>query len=334
MASMPESHVSDAFAGHGDFSTSWLRVFAEVARLGSFTAAAQWLGYTQSAVSRQISALEGQAGAPLFDRLPRGVRLTEAGRCLLPHAEAVLDRLGTARQDLTALRDLDAGRLRIGAFPTAEAALVPRAIAAFRARHPAITVTLREGLTPIHLAGLAAGEIDIAVVSTTAGHPLEDFDLHHLLDESMFVALPAGHALAGRSQLRLAELAAEQWVTGSPRPGDTLISSSLRTGFQPRIGFIAAEWIAKQGFVAAGLGVTLIPELAAASVRPDITLVALHPDDVKGRAVYAATARGLSPSPAVGAFLGLLGEAVAGLLGGLGVPGVGGTTGAGGATGD
>ncbi|MFC5030337.1 LysR substrate-binding domain-containing protein [Streptomyces sp. DSM 41987] len=85
----------------------------------------------------------------------------------------------------------------------------------------------------------------------------------------------------------------------------------------PRIGFVAAEWIAKQGFVAAGLGVTLVPALAAASVRADIALVALHPDDVPGRAVHAATARGLSPSPAVGVFLGLLDGAVAGLLAGL-----------------
>lgn len=312
---MPEPHVSIGLAE--DFSIAWLRMFTEVARLGSFTAAAQGLGYTQSAVSRQISALEGQTGAPLFDRLPRGVRLTEAGRCLLPHAEAVLDRLGAARQDLTALRDLDAGRLRIGAFATAEAALVPRAVAAFSARHPAVAITLKEGVTPAHLAGLAAGEIDVAVVSTTFGHPLDDFDLHHLLDEGMFVALPAGHALAGRPWLRLAELADEQWVTGSDGPGGTLISSALRTGFQPRIGFVAAEWIAKQGFVAAGLGVTLVPALAAASVRADIALVALHPDDVPGRAVYAATARGLSPSPAVGVFLGLLDEAVAGLLAGL-----------------
>lgn len=301
-----------------DFSVSWLRMFTEVARLGSFTAAARGLGYTQSAVSRQISALEGQAGAPLFDRLPRGVRLTEAGRCLLPHAEAVLDRLGAARQDLTALRDLDAGRLRIGAFATAEAALVPRAIAAFRARHPAVAITLKEGLTSAHLAALTAGEIDVAVVSTTAGHPLEDFDLHHLLDETMFVALPAGHALARRTRIGLAELAGEVWVTGSARPRGTLISSALRSGFQPRIGFVAAEWIAKQGFVAAGLGVTLVPALAAASVRADIALVALDPEDVPGRAVHAATARGLSPSPAVGAFLGLLDEAVAGLLADLG----------------
>src|SRR4029453_6666541 len=94
----------------------WLRVFREVARQGSFTAAADALRYTQSAVSRQIAALESDTGATLFDRVPRGVRLTDEGRCLLEHADAVLGRLDSARRDLAALRDLDGGRLRIGAF--------------------------------------------------------------------------------------------------------------------------------------------------------------------------------------------------------------------------
>src|SRR2546421_3129853 len=109
----------------------WLEVFREVARRGSFTAAAQALSYTQSAVSRQIAALEQDTGTTLFDRVPRGVRLTDEGRCLLEHAEVVLGRLESARRDLAALRDLDIGRLRVGAFATADAALVPRAMATF-----------------------------------------------------------------------------------------------------------------------------------------------------------------------------------------------------------
>src|SRR6266540_1181515 len=111
---------------------AWLEVFREVALRGSLTAAGQALGYTQSAVSRQVSALEKATGAHLFDRLPRGVQLTEEGRCLLAHAEAVLERMRAAQQALEALRDLDAGRLRVGAFDSADAALVPRALAAFR----------------------------------------------------------------------------------------------------------------------------------------------------------------------------------------------------------
>lgn len=139
----------DAAHDTPDLSTTWLRVFLDVARLGSFTVAARTLGWTQSAVSRQISSLEAAlGGAPLFDRLPRGVRLTEAGRVLVPHAESVIERLHGAGRELAALREAAGGRLRVGAFATADAALVPRAIAAFRARHPGVRLTREEGFTP------------------------------------------------------------------------------------------------------------------------------------------------------------------------------------------
>ncbi|MFC9818521.1 LysR family transcriptional regulator [Streptomyces erythrochromogenes] len=300
MAAMPTPH-------------SLYEVFLRVARLASFTAAARSLGYTQSAVSRQIQTLEGEWGAPLFDRLPRGVRLTEAGRVLLPHAEAVGERLRTARAELDALRTLGAGRLRIGSFSTADAALLPRALAAFRARHPAVAVTRTEGPSAKHLALLATGELDLAVVADTSGRPPRDCTPHHLLDERMYVALPSGHRLAGRAGLRLAELADEEWIAAGTRPEETLMHSALGGGFRPRTGFVAADWIAKQGFVAAGLGVTLVPELAASSVRPDLVLVPLHPDDTPRRGVYAATPRGIAPSPAAAALLTLLKEAADGL---------------------
>ncbi|WP_408059183.1 LysR family transcriptional regulator [Streptomyces erythrochromogenes] len=300
MAAMPTPH-------------SLYEVFLRVARLASFTAAARSLGYTQSAVSRQIQTLEGEWGAPLFDRLPRGVRLTEAGRVLLPHAEAVGERLRTARAELDALRTLGAGRLRIGSFSTADAALLPRALAAFRARHPAVAVTRTEGPSAKHLALLATGELDLAVVADTSGRPPRDCTPHHLLDERMYVALPSGHRLAGRTGLRLAELADEEWIAAGTRPEETLMHSALGGGFRPRTGFVAADWIAKQGFVAAGLGVTLVPELAASSVRPDLVLVPLHPDDTPRRGVYAATPRGIAPSPAAAALLTLLKEAADGL---------------------
>src|SRR6266540_2545976 len=139
----------------------WLRVFREVARQGSFTAAANALRYTQSAVSRQIAALESDTGTALFDRVPRGVRLTDEGRCLLEHAEAVLGRLDAARRDLAALRDLEVGRLRVGAFATADAALVPRAMATFHARYPSVVLSLAEALTPVLLTQLRDGELDL-----------------------------------------------------------------------------------------------------------------------------------------------------------------------------
>jgi DNA-binding transcriptional LysR family regulator len=292
-------------------STAWLRVFLEVARHGSFTAVAATLGYTQSAVSRQISSLESAlGGAPLFDRLPRGVLVTEHGRALLPHAEAVVERLRTAHQELAALGAVAGGRLRVGAFPTADAALLPRAIAAFRARHPAVALSREEGLTARQLARLDAGDLDLAVVSTTAGDPLGAYELHHLVDESMYVAVPPGHRLAQRRRVRIAELADEDWISGSPSTERSLLHPAVRDGFRPRVTQVAAEWIAKQGYVAAGLGVALVPELAAASMRPDLTLLTLHPDDCPERTVYAATPRGRTPSPAARTFVAALRESV------------------------
>jgi DNA-binding transcriptional LysR family regulator len=297
MEPMPPSH---------DFSTPLLRVFVAVAARGSFTAAAPILGYTQSAVSRQISTLEDEAGTTLFDRLPRGVRLTEPGRRLLPHAQAVLDRLDAARQELTDLSELATGRLRVAAFATADAALIPQAIATFQRRYPDVQITLREGFTSGLLELLGAGEADVAIVSYPTVQHLDGFDLRKLRDDFMYVALPPDHRLARRRQVRLTDLQDEQWIAGSSRPEDTLISACLRTGFQPRIGFVARDWMAKQGFVAAGTGITLVPALAAEAVRPDIKLVRIHPDDMPPRQIYTATISGLTPSPTTQAFLELL----------------------------
>ena len=293
---------------------AWLTVFREVAERGSLSAAALALGYTQPAASRQISALEQATGAHLFDRLPRGMRLTDEGRCLLSHAEAVLDRMRAAQQDLADLRDLGAGRLRIGAFDSADAALVPRALAAFRAARPGVSLSVLEGASEALLGRLQDGDIDVAVISAYAHQTLDAgrLVLHHLLDDPLMVALPPGHRLAGpgREALRLAELAGESWIEGFPGSAQALTDACLRAGFRPQIDFTLREWPAKQGFVWAGLGVALVPFLAASAIRPGIVLRALHPGDAPVRGIYAATWRAIAAPPPVTVFLDCLGEAV------------------------
>jgi DNA-binding transcriptional LysR family regulator len=298
--------------------TESLEVFRTVARHGSITSAARALGYTQSAVSRQVAVLEAQAGARLFDRLPRGVVLTSEGACLLPHAEAVVDRLAAARAELAALRGLSGGQVRVSAFTTATAALVPRALASFRQAHPGVGVTLANGLTPALLDGLAAGDADLAVVSAPAAagvHPIDParFTVHHLLDEHLLIAVPGQHRLAGRATARLAEFAEDAFIVGSATAEDTLLRVSLPPGFRPRTDIVAPDWTAKLGLVAAGLGVALIPALAIRSAPADLALLRLDAEDAPVRQVLAATAAGRTVPAAATALITHLRHAAAGL---------------------
>src|SRR5271170_1309245 len=183
-----------------------LRVLKEVAYRGSFSGAAEALSYTQSAVSQQIAALESEAGMALLERHPRGVSLTAAGQTLVGHAEGILARLDAAEASLSAIAGLRGGRLRAASFPTAGATLMPLAIATFRSSYPDVELTLAEGEPDEIVPRLRAGELDLALLFEFAGEsPLpRDMTRTELLADPMYLALPAGHALAGRPRLRLA----------------------------------------------------------------------------------------------------------------------------------
>src|ERR671933_759934 len=138
-----------------------LRVLREVAEQGSFSGAADALSYTQSAVSQQIAALEREAGATLVERGTRGGTLTEAGRALVEHSEAILTRLAAAEDELEAIAGLRGGRMRLASFPTAGATLAPRAIARFREEHPDVELSLVPAEPDERLPRLKAGELDL-----------------------------------------------------------------------------------------------------------------------------------------------------------------------------
>src|SRR5919199_5418944 len=191
-----------------------LRVLREVAHHGSFSAAADALAFTQPAVSRQIATLEAEAGARLVDRSARGVRLTPAGELLVEHAEAILGRLAKAESQLEALAELDAGRLRLGTFPTASATLTALAIAAFAGEHPGVDLRLIEGRSEETMPLVAAGEIDLAVVSDAGPEAPPDVELEHLMDDRFYVALPRDHPLATEPGLRMEDLRDETWIEG------------------------------------------------------------------------------------------------------------------------
>src|SRR5260370_23265843 len=146
-----------------------LRVLKEVAYRGSFSGAAEALSYSQSAVSQQIAALEAETGLTLVERHPRGVSLTAAGQALVRHAEGILARLEAAEAALSAIAGLRGGRLRMASFPTAGAALMPLAIATFRASYPDVDLTLAEGEPEQIVPRLRGGELDLALLFEFAG---------------------------------------------------------------------------------------------------------------------------------------------------------------------
>ncbi|MQY03976.1 LysR family transcriptional regulator [Actinomadura macrotermitis] len=264
-----------------EFTVAGLRVVREAARLGSFSLAAERLGYTQSAVSRQIALMERAAGRALFERQARGVCPTDAGRVVVRHAEAVLGELRSARQNLEDLAARPPGRLRAGAFSTAMAALVPRAIAALAAREPQVRVPLREGTSPGLLNAVAKGRLDVAVVAPPDRLP-DGVAAIHLLDDPLLVAVAPGHPLAAAAAVAPGELAGERWIAGSADPGSTLLGAWTGSSWRPEVAFVARDWTAKLGLVAAGLGVTVVPGLAVPMLPPAVAAVRIdHPAAVR-----------------------------------------------------
>ena len=273
-----------------------LRILIEVANRGSFSAAADALSYTQSAVSQQIAALEAETGVTLLERLPRGVRLTPAGQVLLSYAEGIIARLHAAEAEMAAIAGLRGGQLRMASFPTAGATLMPLAIAIFRAQHPEVELSLAEGEPEEIAPRLSAGEFDIALLfefegtSQSLGPELSRLGL---FEDPMFLVLPADHALANRRTLRLENLRAEAWIqTSASSPcARHVVRSCHAAGFEPIVSFESDDYQTVQGLVAAGVGVALIPKLALAGAREDIAIRALSPASPV-REVVAATPDG------------------------------------------
>ncbi|HWX74763.1 MAG TPA: LysR family transcriptional regulator [Solirubrobacteraceae bacterium] len=286
-----------------------LRVLREVAHRGSFSAAAHALDYTQSAISQQIAALEAHVGMALVERHPRGVSLTAAGHTLVQHAEGILARLEAADAALSAIAGLRGGRLRMASFPTAGATLMPLAIATFRSSYPEVELTLAEGEPEEIVPRLRAGEFDLALLFDFAGEitAQEGMSQVELLEDSMYLALPERHPLAGKRNLRLEDLAREAWIqTSSESPcARHVVRCCHAAGFEPVVTFESDDYQTVQGLVAAGVGVALIPELALSVVREDTLIRALAPRPPLRR-VIAAVPAGARLVPGAPAMLGML----------------------------
>jgi DNA-binding transcriptional LysR family regulator len=293
-----------------------LRVLSEVAASGSFSAAAEALQLTQSAVSQHVAALEREIGLPLVERGTRPVGLTDAGHALSRHAAGIFSRLDVAEQELGEIAERRRGRLRLGSVPTALATFVPAAFRRFRRRHGDVTLTVVDDPLQRLIPRLEAGELDLGIIYEHPALPeIAALDLHRapLLDDPYQVVLPPLHRLTRkRGPLALADLAEEPWIGGSPTSAwfRILLHHCREAGFTPLSGYATDDNVAVQALVAAGLGIAVIPGLALAQPRPGVEVRALD-GGAPVRRIEAVRPRDGYASPAVGTMLACLSDAAA-----------------------
>jgi molybdate transport repressor ModE-like protein len=274
-----------------------LLVLHAVAEQGSMTKAARTLAFTPSAVSQHIAALERRAGTPLVVRHPRGARLTEAGRLLVEHTGAVIERLQRAETELADLVNLRAGRLRLATFPSAGARLLPDAIAAFGAEYPDVQMSMdiREPSACPSL--VRDGALDVAVVfdyQPGPNLPEDGLQRRLLLDDVMHIALPAEHPLAvdDPRHVRIGDLRDQSWIRDSgpdPMCREKLDQLCAAAGFSPKVTFETDDYFAVSRLVAAGVGIALVPQLAADHMGAGVTLREIRPRLVRRVSVMTSS---------------------------------------------
>ncbi|MFF4821584.1 LysR family transcriptional regulator [Streptomyces sp. NPDC001312] len=271
--------------------TSW-RTFVTVCRLGSLSAAADELGYTQSAVSRQIAGLERELGVPLVERHARGVRPTPAGEMFRRHAAAALTEADRAVRAVRDLRDGAPARpLAVGATPSLAAGIVPVAIRRLLDTDGSVRWSLSPGLSLELYDHVVSGDLDVAVVTDAPpGLPNDPrLERRFLGMDEMVVVLPVGHPLAGGAPVRIQALADQTWAEDNEGSAALLRQHAARAGVTARIDLAAADLPGKLALVATGHAIALIPGVLAGALRTDVTAVALV--DPPTRGIYTITPR-------------------------------------------
>ncbi|MHA3704724.1 LysR family transcriptional regulator [Jatrophihabitans sp. YIM 134969] len=246
-----------------DVSTTMLRVLREIAQTGSFTAAADRLGYTQSAVSRQVASLEARVGAEVFERRRDGVRLTTAGATLLRHARVVLDEVDAAERALHGPA-ADVSPVRLGVYLSAGAAVLPEVVARVARELPGVALTTRDGTSPALVRALRSGTLDLAVVTSRPPHRPLDSEEPRLVAEplaegTLRVAVPARGALAGLASLTPDDLAGVPWIASPASGTEPLLGVWPGLPGRPVMAHRTGDWLTKLRLVASGAGVTTVP---------------------------------------------------------------------------
>jgi DNA-binding transcriptional LysR family regulator len=293
-----------------DLSPAGLRVLREVAQTGSFSDAALALGYTQSAVSRQIAALEVAAGHRMFDRGRRGVTLTPEGARTLASATRILDELDTLRRELDG-EETAARPVRLGAFPTAAAGLVPRALATLPAQ---FEVSLREATTPALTRALRAGTLDLAIIARSPPYRPPDaespaLELTTLSERELAVAVAANHPLAHARSVAVEQLVGQVWVASRSDAGDTLLGVWPGLAERPDVRYVVRDWLAKLRIVAAGLAITTIAPIMLDALPEGVEVIQVRGEPQETRRVVVARRPGPLDGPTARVIDALLGAA-------------------------
>ncbi|MFC5665893.1 LysR family transcriptional regulator [Kitasatospora misakiensis] len=278
-----------------------MQVLRAVVTSGSVTAAARNLGYTPSAVSQQMAALEKEAGIGLLERTGRGVRPTEAGRLLTEYATVIGRHVAEAETALAELRAGRTGRVVVRYFATAGATMVAPAVAALRREQPGVQVELRLSDAEDALLEVRERRADVALVVRSRDKVTVDgLRFVHLADDRYVAVLPRGHRLASKPALDLIDLADEPWI-GSDQPGaclDPVLDACGSAGFSPDFVVESGDYATAQGFVAAGLGVGLVPAMGLGNRHPEVVVREVrNPEPV--RAIYAAVREPAPVQPAL-----------------------------------
>lgn len=283
-----------------------LQTLRAVHQYGTVTAAAHALHLTPSAASQQIRQLSAHLGVALLEPEGRKVRLTDAALTLIAHADALFERWEEARADLAAQAGSPTGILRIGGFPTAIADLIAPAAAHLRKTAPKLTLRISEVETVEGYDLLLTNQLDIAVTAPTLDSPSPNdprFAQQSLLDDELqHLLIPAGHHLANRRTVALAEAAHEPWIVPAAGTSDwhniTLVACAS-AGFTPAIAHHVKEWTAISALVAQGLGVALIPRLAHVPLHPTVALIPISDQPRPTRRILTCTRRGSHHHPAI-----------------------------------
>lgn len=239
-----------------------LRALVELSRLGTVSAAAESLGFSQSTVSHQLAALSRATGAVLLTRAGRGVRLTEEGRALAARGQEILDLLDRTEREAISMARAEAGRVRLAAFPSAVASLVPGVLDVVGRQHPGLEVELVDAEPPEALDALRRGRVDAALsfsyVDDDAGEGLQAV---HLLDDVLYLVSHPGGITCVVDGARC------RWVTGCARCREELIAVGRANGFAPETAYASDDYVAVQALVAAGVGAALLPGMALSAYR-------------------------------------------------------------------